>query len=308
MGPPRAKPAAPADPAPGPQVQATSAAPPAWPGPIITRRDPGRTITAPDPALQEPAPDFPGASLPRIAPDGRTSLQVYSRPFDAADKRPQVAVLMTGFGLSAQQSLAAVSALPGEISLGISPYTHDPELLLARAAEQGHEYFVTVPMESQGYPMNDSGPHALLTGMASAENARHLEWILSRMQGEVGLTNASDGLRGERFSGLSSAINPVLREAAQRGLLWVDGRPGASSSSPGRIGVSLVIDEQPGRAAIEAKLALLEQIARDHGRALGLAGTLTPVAVDRVTAWARGLGGRGIALVPVSALSHPEAP
>ena len=64
-------------------------------------------------------------------------------------------------------------------------------------------------MESQGYPLNDSGPHALLTGADPAVNDRNLEWVLSRMQGEVGLTGASDGLRGERFANATELMGHV---------------------------------------------------------------------------------------------------
>ena len=68
-----------------------------------------------------------------------------------------------------------------------------------------------------------------------------------------------------------------------------------------------MVDEPPQRAAIDARLAALEQQARDGKPAVGLAGPLRPVTVDRIAAWARGLDGRGIALVPVTALL-PRAP
>lgn len=281
------------------QVSASGVTP--WPAPPAPRADGRSEIRAPDESLQEPAPDFPGARLPKIAADGRMSMQVYARPFNPADTRPRVAMLVAGFGLSDALSRSAIDALPGAVSLGISPYAHDPELLLAAAAERGHEYLVTLPMESQGYPLNSSGPHALLTGADPHENAQNLEWVLSRMQGEVGVTGVSDGLRGERFESLTSAIGPVLREIAQRGLLYVSGRTGIAEA-PGRVAVSAVVDDPAERASIDAKLGELEVRARDRGWALGVAGQLRPVTVDRIANWARGLDGRGIALVPVSAL------
>ena len=266
-------------------------------------------IHPPDDALLEPAPDFPGAKLPRIAADGRVSAKYYARPFNNADKRPRVAVLVVGVGLSDQQSRAAIDALPPDISLGMSPYSQEPQSLLAAATARGHEFFVTLPMESQGYPLNDSGPHALLTGADPGDNARNLEWVLSRMQGEVGISGASDGLRGERFAAATSAIGPVMTELAQRGLLYVDPRRmAAADARAGQVGVTMVLDDIVTRADLDAKLAELEQRARDAGSAVGLAGTLRPVTVDRIAAWARGLDGRGIDLVPVSAMAHWSEP
>ena len=263
------------------------------------------TIPAPDPALLAPAPDFRDAKLPRIAADGRMSMRVYARPFDTADKRPRVAILVAGFGLSDADSRAAIASLPPAVSIGVSPYSHDPEPMLTEARARGHEYFVTLPMESQGYPLNNSGVHALMTGVDPNENDRNLEWVLSRMQGEVGLTGASDGLRGERFAAAPSAIGPVLTQLAERGLMYVDPRPSASSGQailPGPVvTVTLVVDDVQDPAEIDARLQDLEKRARDGDRVVGLAGRVRPVTIERIATWARGLDGRGMALVPVSA-------
>ena len=57
---------------------------------------------------------------------------------------------------------------------------------------------------------------------------------------------------------------------------------------------------------IEARLARLEQIAVAQGSALGVAGPLRPVVIERLRAWSRDLQARGITLVPVSALPPPR--
>ncbi len=289
--------------APAPAPAAPSALASNAPSPAASPA-PGSAIRAPDPALLEPAPDFPGKSLPRIAVDGRTALRTYASPADPMDKRPKVAVLVVGFGLAAAESQVAIAALPGAITLGFSPYTPDPDPLLAAARAYGHEYLVTLPMESQGYPLNDSGPHALLTGADAATNARNLEWVLSRMQGEVGLTGASDGLLGERYAAANALFGTARHEMAARGLLYVDPRVGAPT--PGSPPVTLVLDDPADRNDIDTKLGLLEQHAHDAGAALGLAVLLRPVTVDRIVAWAHGLDARGIDLVPVSALPQPQ--
>ncbi len=272
---------------------------------------PPGTIPAPDPALLEPAPDFHGAQLPRIAPDGRMSMRVYARPFDASDKRPRVAMLVTGFGLSDADSRSAIAALPPAVSIGVSPYSHDPDPLLAATRARGHEYFVTLPMESQGYPLNNSGVHALMTGVDPGDNDRNLEWVLSRMQGEVGLTGASDGLRGERFAAAPGAIGPVVKQLADRGLMYVDPRPGVTPGQPSLAGpvvtVTVVVDDAPDAADIDAQLQELERRARDGDRVVGLAGRVRPVTIERIADWARGLDGRGMTLVPVSAFLRKSA-
>ena len=238
-------------------------------------------------------------------------MRVYARPSDAAEKRPQLALLVAGLGLSDADSRAAVAALPPAVSLGVSPYSREPEPLLVEARTRGHEYFVTLPMESQGYPLNNSGVHALMTGVDLADNDRNLEWVLSRMQGEVGVTGASDGLRGERFAAAPGAIGPILKQVAARGLMYVDPRPvlpSGRSVLPGAVvTVTVVIDDAPDAAEIDARLQELERRARDGDRVLGLVGRVRPVTTERVANWARGLDARGVALVPVSALLPRDA-
>jgi polysaccharide deacetylase 2 family uncharacterized protein YibQ len=267
---------------------------------------PGRStpgpIAAPDPALLQPVEDDPGAFLPRIAADGRTPSQVYARGFDPTDTRPRIAVLLAGVGLNGSESEDAVRTLPGAITLAFSPYTSGLSQLLEATRAAGHEFLISLPMEPQGYPLNDAGDHALLTALAPQMNRSRLDWALSRISGYVGATGALGLLHGERFAG-SPQMLPVLDSLADRGLLYVDARPGRQPlPKVWSHGVDMVIDEPAVRTEIEAKLAALEQIARDKGSALGLAGATRPVTVDRIAAWANGLAAKGLALAPVSAI------
>ena len=265
-------------------------------------------MPAPDPALLEPAPNLPGAMLPRRGPDGAAPMQAYARPFDRGDARPRIGIVVDGIGLSDADSRAAIESLPPPVDLAFSAYTEDPGPLADLARRQGHELLLSIPMEPEGYPLNDEGPRALLTGAPPSDNLRSLEWALSRLQGYAGATNASDGMQGERFAGMADPFGDVARALAGRGLFYVDARAGAAAT-PGLAGhsVDLVLDQPPARAQIEAQLAKLERLARDTGAALGLAGPPRPVVVETITAWARTLDARGIALAPASALSHGVA-
>jgi len=262
-------------------------------------------VAAPLPALLEASKAFPTATLPKIGPGGRVSRVVYARPSDPAERRPRIALLITGLGMSVNDTANAIASLPGPISLAFSPYATNTDPMQAACRKAGHEMLVSIPMEPQGYPLSDAGSRSLLTGVAPEQNAHNLEWALSRIQGYVGAVGALDAMRGERFADQTSNLKAVLEELKRRGLLYVDPRPGRTTdllpSIPGRT-VDLVIDDPPARAEIEAKLAGLERIAREKGVALGLAGPLRPVTVERIAAWAKTLGDRGIALVPVSAL------
>jgi len=309
LGPPR-----PAPPAPVAAISAiiTPPQPPAPPTAGLEPADiaaaPG-PIRGPDPALLEPSADFAGGLLPHIGMDGRLPMQVYAAAAEPPDARPRIALLLSGIGTSETDSLDAIRTTPPAVSLAVSPYAFRPEKLLAAARAAGHETLVSLPLEPDRYPIDDTGDHSLLTGNAPVTNALRLEWALTRFAGYVGATGALNGMRGERFGSAPELMAPVLHELAGRGLLYIDPRPGAAPP-PIAVGrsVDVVLDDPPVRTEIEANLAKLEQAARDRGSALGLVGMPRPVTIDRIAAWASTLATRGFVLVPVSALAHPPPP
>ena len=265
-------------------------------------------ITSPDPALQELIPGPPPLTLPKVGPDGRLAMQVYARPADRDDPRPKVAIILSGFGLAEAESRAAI-AMPGPVDFAVSLFARQPDPLLMAARAAGHELLASIPMESQGYPIDNAGQASLMIGASPEVNRKNLQLALSHVPGAVGATGASDWYRGERFAAVSDAFAIVPRELAQRGLLYVDPRPGmgAAGGVAGR-GVDFVLDEPPARAEIEAKLSALERRARERGSALGLVGRLQATTIERIADWAKGLESRGIVLVPVSAIATSAAP
>ena len=272
---------------------------------------PPTKVAEPNPALLEPSPTNPSMRLPRVADNGLTARVAYAAPpVDAPPGTPRVAVLLSGFGLSERDSQQALTTLPGQVSLAVSAYSSIPAATIDAARQSGHELLASVPMEPQGYPLNDEGDRSLLTGLTPAENRHNLNFALGHIEGAVGATAASDGMRGERFAAVSAAINPILNEIGRRGLLYIDPVPGSRSARPGLAArsVDVVIDEPPDRAEIEAKLATLERIAKEKGSAIGLAGPLRPNTIDRIAEWAKGLKDRGIALTPVSQLVAAAEP
>jgi uncharacterized protein len=294
-------------------IQAVPAIAPATRSPQADQR-PGRdtpgAVTDPDPGLSQPDPAAPDRSLPRIAVDGRAPMHVYASGFDPTTLRPRVGILIAGVGMSEADSMAAIRTLPSAATLAISPYAGNIDRMLSAARMAGHEYLLSIPMEPQGYPMNDPDDrHALMTALSPQENLKRLRWVLSRSAGYVGVTSALGPMRGERLMGNPEQIGSVLTEVAQRGLLFVDARPAwlglplAWSRS-----VDVVIDDDPvNEATLDARLDALSKLARDNGSALGLVSVPRPKTLERVAAWSNTLLAKGLILAPVTALVQPPA-
>jgi hypothetical protein len=294
---PRPAQAAPATPAalpvapPPPPLAEPAARPPA--------PDPG--IPPPDPALMEPTRH---GFVPRLGPGERSSIRAYARPFDREDRRPRVAVILGGIGLNGQYSEEAIRRLPGAVTLAFSPYAARAEPLLERARARGMEVLTALPMEPAGFGARaDPGDRALLTALPVGENLDRLDWALSRIAGQVGVVGAEGGMRGERFAANPELLLTLQATLTNRGLLYIDPRPGAPAPSRafGRA-VDLVLDEPPTRGEVERRLAELEAMAREAGSALGYAGDPVPSVVAALAAWSAGLEERGVVLAPVTAV------
>ena len=253
-----------------------------------------------DPALIENSPLGP---LPRIGDDGRKPMIAYAAP--AASGKFRIAIVVSGLGISAKATTAALASLPPGVTLGFAPYAGDVQHWVSEARQFGHEVLLEVPMEPFDFPDSDPGPHTLRAGVDEDSNLQRLGWSLSRFTGYAGVTN----LLGQRFLSDSDALSPALTYLARRGLYFYD-NGGASQSTAPQVAASTAtpfaqanetLDGIQTALEIDRHLSALEDEARAHGSAVG-SGFLYPVTVDRIAAWAKGLQGRGFVLVPVSAI------
>ncbi|HTN63436.1 MAG TPA: divergent polysaccharide deacetylase family protein, partial [Devosia sp.] len=102
---------------------------------------------------------------------------------------------------------------------------------------------------------------------------------------------------------------PVMEELGARGLGYIDDGSSNRSLAPqlaanNKVPFSradLMIDTNPARTPILNALGSLEAKALQNGAAIGIVSAL-PISVQSVAEWSRELAGKGIMLVPVSAL------
>jgi len=242
--------------------------------------------------------------IPMVA-DGLKPFTVYAAEADRARaaKMPVVAIVIGGLGVGAAKTVDAIMKLPPAVTLAFTPYGSDPGKLTERARAQLHEILLQIPMEPFDYPDNDPGPQTLLATLAPEQNLDRLYWHLSRLQGYAGIAN----FMGARFVATDTVMQPVIREAAKRGLSYFD-----DGSSPRSLAASLAaaqalpfakadvaIDAVPTSTEIDRALAKLESLAKERGLAVGVASAL-PISIERIGAWIKTLESHGIMLVPLT--------
>jgi polysaccharide deacetylase 2 family uncharacterized protein YibQ len=252
----------------------------------------------------------PQGPIPKIAADGTRPADAFARPVQPLPGRPdapRIALIISGLGVSANETSAAIASLPGPVTLGFVPYGTDVTSLVGRARAAGHEVLLQVPMEPFQYPDNDPGPQTLLTSLTPQQNVERLHWLMSRFQGYVGLSNTM----GARFTASEPSFAPILHETAKRGLVFVDDGSNPRSVA-GRIAgagnlpfaqADVVIDAVPTPEEIDRALGRLEMTARERNVAVGIASAL-PVSIDEIAKWAKAAESRGLLLVPISAVAN----
>jgi polysaccharide deacetylase 2 family uncharacterized protein YibQ len=252
-----------------------------------------------DPALIESTSEGP---LPRIAADGRTPLAAYAPPIGAG-RGIKIAIVIMGLGLDGRATKAAIDELPPAVTLAFTPYGARLDHWLRLARRKGHEVLLEVPMEPRNFPDSDAGPHSLRPNLSADDNLARLKWALTRATGYVGITN----LMGGRFLAEPLALEPVLSFLAARGLMFFDNSSGALAQNVALqlkapyVRSDLRLDRVAAPAAIDQRLTKLENLARHAGEAVAT-GSLYPVTLSHVAAWARGLRGQGFVLVPASSI------
>jgi polysaccharide deacetylase 2 family uncharacterized protein YibQ len=242
--------------------------------------------------------------IPVVA-DGLKPFTVYAAEADRARaaQMPVVAVVVGGLGVGAAKTTDAIMKLPPAVTLAFTPYGSDPGKLAERARAQRHEILLQIPMEPFDYPDNDPGPQTLLTALSPEQNLDRMYWHLSRFQGYAGIAN----FMGGRFVVADAVMQPIIREAAKRGLGYFDdgssprsvaGSAAAAQAMP-FAKADVTIDTVPTAVEIDRALANLETMAKDHGTAIGVASAL-PISIERIGAWSKTLESHGIMLVPLT--------
>jgi len=262
-----------------------------------------RMAAQPNEALLE---DSPYGRLPIVGPDGFRPMDQYARPWSGA-RGTRIAIVVGGLGLSQTGTQRAIQQLPPAVTLAFAASGNSLQRWMQEARRSGHEILIQVPFEPFDYPANDPGPGTLLTQTLPKENLGRLHEAMGRITNYTGIMNYLGG----RYLSDAGALEPVLRDIAKRGLLFLDDGTSAQSKTeaiakaielPHAFG-NLVLDGQLQKDAILKKLDELERIAGRKGTAVGIASAFDE-SVDAIRQWAEEASQRGIEIVGISALAN----
>jgi polysaccharide deacetylase 2 family uncharacterized protein YibQ len=249
--------------------------------------------TAPVPVLASPPPPARQGQPP--------AWRRFAVPAPPSDGRPTLSLVIDDMGVNTGQSARAV-ALPGPLTLSWLPYAPHLAEQIAAGTARGHETMLHMPMEALGRA--DPGPGALRTWLPPATNLASLRAALDLVPNAVALNQHEASV-----ASLSVPLmDLVMDELHARGLAFLDsltiphsvGFARAEARGVPAIARDVFIDNDPAPAAILARLAEAEALARRGGHAVAI-GHARPATMDVLEQYLPTLAARGFVQWPLSA-------
>ncbi len=246
--------------------------------------------------------------VPKAKPEEKSTTITYQ--YDEPKGHGMIAIIIDDMGVSLRSKL--VEVLPAPLTLSYLPYAKNLKERTARAAANGHELMVHIPMEPiKSYI--DGGPKVLKSSQNETEFMNVLDWGLTQFDGFVGINNHM----GSKLTQDKNAMHRVMDYLKVRddNLYFIDSKTINSSIAANvasKKGVSynerdVFLDHEINKEFIEASLKKLEAIANKKGYAIAI-GHPHKETIAALKKWLPTLENKGLTLVPMSRLvKHPKA-
>jgi polysaccharide deacetylase 2 family uncharacterized protein YibQ len=263
------------------------------------------------PPMKETVPFFEGPVKVIAPPKEIPAWKTHSVIVPVIGDKPQIVIIIDDMGMDRVHT-REVAALPGPLTLSYMPYPPHiaEEVETGRAA--GHEIMMHVPMEPDDKKLEDGAEDWFLnTGVSAALLKKTLVRDLAAFDGYVGINNHM----GSRLTQDRAAMDAVMAELQERGLLFVDSRTIAASVAAKAAAEHQVpqatrdvfLDDVETTEAVNKQLADVERIARKYGHAVAI-GHPKAVTIEALKGWLPGLEKKRFVLVPVSAVVSTTLP
>lgn len=250
-------------------------------------------------ALDDPL----GKSRGPVTPGAKTA------PTPQSPIEPRVAIFVSGMGLDAVATRTAIDTMPAAVTLAFLPYGATVAASVGAARSKGHEVLLQLPMRNEGG--GSPGAHALRPDASAEALKDDLAWLMDRFSGYDGIAN----LLGAPVTADVTAMTLVLRAAAARHLFYLDDGTSRRSQALSlaadlnveAVKADVVLDATADPAVVRANLDKLVALAKRKGRAIGMASGL-PDHLGTIARFVTDMSGKGVVLVPVSAIARDGTP
>ncbi|PZO83856.1 MAG: hypothetical protein DI626_08725 [Micavibrio aeruginosavorus] len=250
--------------------------------------------------------NYEGLQIPKFSiDDDLTPFAAYKKPFEHDGTSALVSVVIVNYGLSGMIAQSILGNMPENISLVLSPYAAEATKWAAAARSYGHEFWLSLPMQTESFGDEDAGPLSIRVNAQPMENQTRLFDVMSSVAGYAGIVTQ----KNHAFTSDAAAIQPVLKQIFGRGLALVEStpdKPALGLSMAMEFGYPYVqnnfwLDEQTSPEGVRTALAALEEQAKRKGKAVAFIHPY-PVLLQEVSKWAAEAPSKGLQIAPLSAM------
>lgn len=223
---------------------------------------------------------------------------------ESFEKTAQIAIVIDDLGQDMKLAKDVLS-LPEKVTLSVLPGLAQSKNIAVLAKQNGHEVLLHMPMERK----NDQGkPGSFGTLSADMTPMAFLTTVSDDVQsvpGAVGVNNHE----GSALTENKEAMKFLMAELKTRNLFFLDSLTSAKSvayDTAIEFGMKaarrdVFLDNESDPAYIRAQLDELVEIARTHGKAIGIGHPHT-ATLSELRKWLTVVNAQGIEIVPLSKL------
>lgn len=154
--------------------------------------------------------------------DLKYSVELYydSKAYSAKVQNKVIAIVIDDFGDIGGSLLDGFFELDKNVCFAIFPDAPNSQITMQRAARQGRETIIHVPMEPLNYPAVNPGKNAILVTMSESE----IESRMNKFISDMNLCQGANNHMGSLATTDESIMQPVMNVLKKRGLFYLDSR------------------------------------------------------------------------------------
>ncbi|MFK7840049.1 MAG: divergent polysaccharide deacetylase family protein [Bdellovibrionales bacterium] len=240
--------------------------------------------------------------LPVIGKNNLKPFDAYKKPYVIDVQKRQIALIVRGLGLSPSMLEQSMKIIPTQMSVLLSPYADDVDLVHKKIRSRGYETWLNLPLENKRFPNVAPGSLGILADAGLRFNQDNLRRTLSLTQGYAGIASYSDAA----FINSDAMLSGLFSDVMQRGLGFFEMNTGRDAMSlkvavnnrSHHVSVSNRIREQ----RIEKVFEALKKKAVTQKQAIGVV-DVSPIMLETIQAEIIKAQNEGYEFVPLSALT-----
>jgi uncharacterized protein len=223
------------------------------------------------------------------------------------EKTVLVAIVIDDLGQDAKQAKEVIT-LPGKITIAVLPGLAQSKNIAELAGKSGREVLLHLPMEPLKNHEKTRSPGTLSADMTPMAFLNTVSDDVESVPGAIGVNNHE----GSALTENREAMKFLMAELKARNLFFLDSLTNPKSvayATAKEFGMKaarrdVFLDNDSDHAAsIRKQLDELVEIARTHGKAIGI-GHPHPITLSELRKWLVETDTRGIEIVPVSRLMN----